>query len=387
MVLILSFVNVYSSGLPSIVLSSQDPDPVSPGNYVELSFRVSNPGENSISNLKLQLVENRYVTLAPNEDEIVDLGSIPAQSNSESGFTTAKVRVYIEDNAPVGSQEVRVKLINGVQESFKDFLITVREENPSLSVNVIQSIEELTYKPGEQKPLTLELENFNSIDMKNVKISIDTDVEISSGVETQADYYIVQGTNVQRIDSIDSNTKSSVSFTLGISPTASIQPYQIPVTVEYSDVLGNDYTEEFDVTVLVNADVDLLLTLDRVENGRVTFGIANPGPGIVKGAFVEITNSVDEVIGAEYIGDLNADDFQTVQIEYTPSAELESEDVTLKVDFSDGYYTADVEEKVFTIDGTATSERSSSSPIVLIIIVILIIVGAYFLLFRKRKVE
>ena len=375
--------SVYATGAASVVLSSQDPDPVKPGNYVDLSFTITNSGDSAISNARLELIENTYITRAPSEPQILELGAIPAFATEENGFTVAKVRVFVDELTPIGSQEVDVRIRTNSQEFIRTFFITVRQESPSLTLESTNTIEELTFKPGEQKELKLQLKNTNSISVKDIKLTLDTTSEDALTGATSNDFYIIGGTNVRRVNVINSGDSQEVNFNLGISPTASIAPYQIPITLEYTDVLGNSFTENVEVSILVNSPVDLIVTLDRIEQSKVTFGLANPGPGVVKGAFVEIRDSSNEEIASEYIGDLNADDFQTIQIDYNFGNKT-SEEVTVHVDFADGFYSEQEKEKAFTLTNNAAQAQGGSSTFVFVLIIIAIAVGGYFI-FRRRK--
>ena len=374
-----------NSGVANVVLFSQSPDPVQPGNYVDLSFRISNPGTSTISNAQIELVENRYISRAPNEPRIIELGAIPAFTTSDTGFTIAKIRVFVDETTPIGDQEIELKIGEGSQEFTRSFIVSIREDRPSLIVEVVGEIDDLTYSPGEQKTLTLQLENTNSIDLRDVRVSVQTsqreESPTTSGFTTDSDFYILQSSNVKRIETIEARNSQEISFNLGISPTATIKPYQIPLTIEYSDVLGNSYTEEVSISVLVNAQTNLLLSLDRVESSRVTFGLANPGPGVVRGAFVEIFDDEGNEISSEYIGDLNADDFQTIQIDY--SAQNTTQDIELVVKYSDGYYQSLDTSKSFTIEAQNSGNGASSSSVIYIIIVVALIAGFFW--YRKRK--
>ena len=356
---------VYSDvGFANVVLSSQDPDPVSPGNFVDLSFKVSNPLDEPITNVYFEFLENEHITLASFEDDVKFLGVIPAYSSESSGFTIIKFRAFVTDLAPIGEENFEIKMKANSQEIVKKFTLNIKEESPSVDLQLSQSIEDVTFKPGEQKGFELVIKNFNSISIKDIKLTLDTSQD-SNGDSN--DFYVLGSTNVKRVNLIQPNEEQRVVFNLGISPTASIQPYQIPVSIEYEDVLGNSYTEEVLVSIIVNAQTELLLSLDKYENSRVTFGLANPGPGVVKGAFVRVYDSNSEEITTEYIGDLNADDFQTIQFDYELSDS--SETVLVDVVYSDGYYVSQGLQKEFVLQLDKSSSSSNSSSLLLFLII------------------
>lgn len=376
---------------PNIVLSSQNPDPVKPGNYVDLSIKVTNQGTSPINDAQIELVENRYVTLSASEEKVSNVGAIPTQSTNQEGFVIVRKRVFIDENAPLGNLFVDIKVKSGSSEISKSLPIVVRDSKPSLQVITANSIEDVTYYPGELKPFTLTLSNTNAISLQNIRLTLfdSNSDEISSTqvpntINTDSDaFFITQSTNAKRVQSINSNDEVEVSFNLGVSPNAQIRPYQIPLKIEYEDTLGNSYTEEIEFSILVNSEQNVYLTLDRISNEQVIFGIANPGPGVVKGALVSLYSQDNEKISSQYLGDLNSDDFQTIQFDTNSLNTNSSQNVKLVVEFSDGFYNPKTIEEDFTLDFNPNAQNSNSYVSTIIILLVIGLIGYY--IYHKRK--
>ena len=385
---------IYASSNMNVIISSQTPDPVKPGNFVEVSIKITNQGSSSIQNAQIEVVENRFITLSANQNRVTRVGAIPAFSSQTDGFVIIRKRLFVDERAPIGEQLIEVRVTGDGRESSVNLPIFIQETKPSLRIDIKGSLEDITYHPGEIKPLEITLTNDNQIQLRNLRVTLQTSLggeanpaqpQISSQT---SNFFITQGTNTQRIRNLGSQESEEILFNLGVSPNAQIRPYQIPLLIEYEDVLGNLFTEQVELSVIVNAQENVLVTLDRLDRNQVTFGIANPGPGLVRGATVRLYDNNNEIIGTEYVGNLNADDFQTVQFR-TPSSSNQinpdnSRDVRIEVLFNDGFFSGQEISEQFTLELPLIEEQGSS--LTLIIIVILIIgVGGYFFIKRRKK--
>lgn len=333
----------------NVVLSSQNPDPVTPGNFVFLNVKVANSGDEDIKSATIELVENENFKIAQGSEKIKNLGAIPSYSTSNpaydsdevSGFVIAKFKVLVNENTPLGLNAVDFK-VKTTREYNYEFDILVEDENPTLEINKF----ELTkLKPGESGTLKIELENLNSITLKDIKLSLDLD-EVEDEILSMK-----SGSNQKRIAVLDSKATKIVEFELTSSPEASSVPYNLPVTIEFEDALGNTYTQEIIGSVLVYSKPQLAISIDSQETyskgkGKVTLAIANPGTSTIKGTQVELISSEKYSIlegKSHYIGDLNPDDFQTIQSQIYVNSNEET-DIKFKVTYLDSYNNENSEE-------------------------------------------
>lgn len=375
----------------NVILSSQDPDPVSPGNFVYLNVKVSNTGTAAISNLNLEMVENDYFTIAQGSDKIKSLGTIPAYSTTAStGFVVSKYKVYVSENAPLGlnTLEFIASSPTGLKYNF-DFDVLVQDSNPTITVNEI-TVNEI--EPGKSSQLTLEVENTNKVMLKDIIITLGLDTVEGTVLS------INSGSNQKKISSLNPGEKKTITFELVASPDALAKPYLLPVGISYKDSLENVFTSQVLGSIRVYSKPVLALNLDSQDTfttgtGKVTIAIANPGTSTIKGTQVEILSSEDYDVlsgGFQYVGDLNPDDFQTVQSEIYTSKEGAT--LKVKVTYSDSYnlqtveiydvklkgYTPE-ELKSFGMSGASSSGTSTTTYVVfLVLLVIAFFVGKRF---------
>lgn len=314
--LIASFTAVFSASGLNVVLSNQNPDPVSPGNIVELNVKVSNPTDRQTGLIEVEFIENEYFKIVEGQEKIRALGIMPPFSSfaSSTSYGIAKFQVKVSDETPIGTFPVRIKVSDPDGESFYDFDVSVLEENPKVEVKNI-NIE--TTEAGRSSQLSMEIENLNSIELQNVVITLNLDQVEDKILSTTS------GSNQKIIRFLGSQESATVQFDLSVSPDALSKPYLLPATIEYEDTLENVYTEMVMGSVRVYSEPMVVVKLDSQEKfstgrGKVTLSISNPGTSTVKGTQIEVMPSEDYSVlegDFQYVGDLNPDDFQTVQID------------------------------------------------------------------------
>jgi hypothetical protein len=386
----LGMTSVYAAGGLNVVLSSQNPDPVTPGNFVYVNVKVSNSGTSSLPDVGIRLIENDNFQIAQGSDINQNLGAIPALSNldSSSGFVIAKCKLLVDEKTPLGLNTIEFEVRDGSQIYTYDFDILVQDANPSIRVGDFKAE---TVEPGKSTKLTIDLVNDNTIDLKNVIVSLDL-----SNVQDSV-FSTISGSNQKIIGLLSPGKTKTVEYNLVTDPTASSKSYNIPVIIEYDDALGNSFTSNGLASVQVYSAPLLSVKLDSQDSfttgaNKVTLAVSNPGTSSIKGTQIEIMSSDNyEVIEGQfqYVGDLNPDDFQTVQANlYVKSNE--DFNVVLKVKYLDSYNTVnedviEIPVKVFTntqlkeFGLAAASSSSALGSVFGFIVLVLIIAGAYVL--------
>lgn len=305
----------YSAGGLNVVLANQNPDPVSPGNFVELNVKISNSGNVGIQNAKIIFIENNNFHIAKGKEKTKEIGIIPAYSSLDSAtsYVMAKFLVEVAPNTPLGENPVEFSLETSEGLYSYEFDITVQDANPTLIVNDFKIN---TVEAGKSEELTIEIENTNSVTLNNIVLSLGFDSVENEALST------LNGASQYVISSLKPNEKKTITFEILVSPDAESKPYLLPLNINYEDTLGNSFTSEIFGSVKVYSKPFPLVKLDSQDiytkgKGKFTLAVSNPGTSTVKGTQIEILPSEDyTIIGGnfQYVGDLNPDDFQTVQM-------------------------------------------------------------------------
>lgn len=326
-----------TSGL-NVVLANQNPDPVSPGNYVYVNVIVSNLNDEDINDAQIRFKPNEYFKLAPGMDNLKQIGVIPKNSGASSGASSyyiAKYKVAVSNNIPLGLNPIDFDVIAEGKTFSYNFDVLVQDSNPTIQVKEF-SVDQI--EAGKQQKATLNLLNQNSVDLKDIEVKLNLDKVDSQILSTPS------GSNSFRISNLASQEEKSMEFDLAVNPQAQARNYLLPITISYKDALGNFYTQDLMGSVRVNSESKVELVLDSQNiytsgNIRTVFAIANPGTSAVKGTQVNILPGDNyEVLEGknQYIGNLNPDDFQTIQSQIFVKEQKETT-INVELTYSDSY--------------------------------------------------
>lgn len=392
LILIVSVSAINAAAGLNVILANQNPDPVSPGNFVYLNVQMSNVGDQAIKIDQIKFNENSNFKIAQGESLTQEVGLLSSfSSSSEDSLVVTKYKILVSDKAPLGLNTVNFDIItpNGVFNY--EFQVLVQDNNPIVHV---ENIEVEQASPGDTTQLKVTLSNVNSINLKNVKTAIDFS---NANIDTSA-ITIAKGSNEKIISTLNANEQSTLTFDIAINPGTTSQTYLIPIKITYEDTLENAYENTVYGSVKVYSKPQLSLNLDSqdiytIGKGKFTLAIANPGNSQIKGVQIQILDSPDyQIIEGEnqYVGDLNPDDFQTLQgtiyIKNANEATLK-----VKVDYADSYDVAneeiiDIPLKIYNQEQLQTlgfAQAGKSSTMLYIIILVITLGGIYF--WRKRR--
>lgn len=381
-----AIVSVSAAGGLSVVLNNQNPDPVSPGNFVFVNVKVSNAGSDNVKFASIEFLENENFKLAQGETFKQEIGSVPAfSSTSSSSYYIAKYKLLVDDGTPFGMNTLKFILNADGGLSEYEFDILVQDANPTITVSSIE-VDEI--EAGDSGKFVLILENSNSAKLSDVTLRLNLDEVEEQILSTKS------GSNLFVVGSLSADEDNIVEFDLVVSPDASAEPVLLPMTIEYEDSLGNSYVQDLSASIRVYSNPEITFKLDSQEvysvgSGKITFAIANPGTSTVKGVSVEILNGDSyEVIDGdfEYVGNLNPDDFQTLQSEiYIKNSDVAT--LKIKLSYSDSYNVKkeeiiDVPLKIYssedlTMFGLAGAKSSSGGYTSIIVWLVIVIIGFY----------
>ncbi|MBI2101400.1 hypothetical protein HYT53_02215, partial [Candidatus Woesearchaeota archaeon] len=165
----------YYGESPSIVVSlaSQEPDPVEPGNIAEVSFKLDNQGALA-KEVVFEIFPEYPFSMLPGESASKNVGTLgTAQDTATSVFVKYKVKV--DQHAVDGSHEIRARYKSSGFNTWvtvKDLKVKVQSKDAILSVEKFSTIPEFM-PPGSKARLMIELKNYATSLLKDVKVSLE----------------------------------------------------------------------------------------------------------------------------------------------------------------------------------------------------------------------
>src|SRR3989344_3142313 len=142
-----------------VTLVNQEPDPVEPGKYIDVRFRIENIGSEAAEEVVFELVPSFPFSLAPGDSAVQVLGTINSRDIDEKG-TVVKYRIIVDEKAIDGENELKVRY-NTKDSGYSEpdaFEINVRSPDAIVSVDAIK-VENDAVAPGEKSSLTITLKN------------------------------------------------------------------------------------------------------------------------------------------------------------------------------------------------------------------------------------
>lgn len=333
MFIVLVVMGGVSAAFPEIEASilRYEPTPAEQGNTVDVWIQAVNTGE-KVENVVVKFEPEYPFSLPPGQPETMNFGTVSALEDKVEKFT-----LFVDPNAPNGDQEVTFWFRSGVTDDWTEFrgVITVQTQNAVLVIENY-TVSPSPVLPGQTMKLDLLLRNAGSIGVKNLDISIDLEDGKFSTIGTGAK---------QRVDYIGPGGTRNVRFTLASDTTTEVKLYPVPVEMEYQDERNKAYVDEPKISLLVNADPELSLMVDgtdferRSRPGTVSLQVVNKGVVDVKYLTVKLAGSEEYEIlspsNEEYVGNLDSDDFETVDFIIEPKVDRPRLNVLLE--FKDPY--------------------------------------------------
>ncbi|MBI3035832.1 hypothetical protein HYY71_05925 [Candidatus Woesearchaeota archaeon] len=309
----------YFGKVPNIIVSlaKQEPDPVEPGKEFEARFKLDNNGTTA-SNVEFEILPEYPFSALPGESPTKFIGTLgTSQEGKQSVVVRYKARVA--QDASDGSHEIKVRYKSdnlGSWATLEGMKIKVQTHDAIIAVEKFFTSPSVT-APGERTKLGIELKNYATSLLKDVKVSLNIEKSDES-----MPFAPVSSTNEKVISYIEPQAAIPLEFELLVDSDAASKAYKIPLKIAYSDTLNKNYSKTNLVTIVVGDSPDLGVTLERTEvytsrsTGSVVLRLVNKGSPDIKFLNVKVLQNENvRVVGADeaYVGKLDSDDFSTAE--------------------------------------------------------------------------
>ncbi len=356
-----------------------EPAPAEQGNTVDVWVELSNAGTKA-DRVAVKFVPEYPFSLPAGAKGEYDVGSVSAIESR-----VVKFSVFVDPTAPNGDSDVKFQFkYDSEQWIVLESPISIQTQNAVLVVDSYK-VTPSPITPGQAVKVELQLRNAGRIAVKNVDVSIDLEDGKFSTIGSGAK---------KRVDFIGFGETETVSFELASDTSTEVKVYNIPVTLKYVDEKNKEYSDTAKISLVVNAKPEISLTVDKTDFGSkkvpgiVTLKVVNKGVVNMKYLTVKLVQTPDyDVLSPSneaYVGNLDSDDFETVDFTVKPLVESPRLSVTLEfkdpynIDFSTQY---DLPLRIIT----AAELGKSSTPWTAIIVGVVIVGIVLYWWFRRRK--
>ena len=381
--------SVSDSAFITISLVNQAPEPVGPGEKLELKFNVENRGTEPAKDVVVEMVP-RFPFLVDDSEKTKALGSL---SGRQKGKDAVLVRFFltVDSGAGYGINQVGIRYKTATQgwTLIDNFNVSVGQRDLPLAVISVSTVPEALV-PGKESVIKLDVANLGKTDALNVRVRLNFSDSLP--------FTAYGTTNEVLIPRIAQGAVATASFTVITDPDASSAVYPVPVFMRYVDNSGRNYTlsgETFGVAVSSKPELTAAVLDNELlkfnSKRKVSVEIINAGLTDVKFLTAALLKSGSyEVLsaGTTYVGDIDSDDSETVSYDVfltTPGP------LMLQLDYFDALNNPhrqllELPVKVYSSSDIRKFGLEKSNSKGLLVTVAIVIVGLLaYRKFRKKK--
>jgi len=369
LLLILLSISIAEASVASININWQlSSSVVRPSSVATILLTISNPGI-ELTNVVIKATPGPYITLTGGDK--IELGALPSAASSQIAFS-----IKIDDNALSTSSYVYLKAQYYASSSSyeKDLYIPITIiRDPILEIVNVKFND--TVEPGKTFLLSFDISNKGDSAAKDLKIRLNK-TSLFTTPDSAGEFVLSE---LRPLESI------SLKFLITLSPGAEVGIESIPLILSYfDDIKTNNYTEAKSIGLKITGSIDFVVTVNSYNNffygrsGEVSISIANRGSSPAE--YLSARAYSDFGSKEFYIGSLDADDSETIELPQDLSRASDKYPVYVKLDYKDKFENEYSVEK--TLEVVPSNAPIDYNIVFIISAVVLVIV---YWLYRKRK--
>ncbi len=381
----------------SIILQSQSPDPVEPGQIVTIKFKVENSAKETTEDVIIELLPKFPFKLYGDVAK-KNIGKLQAVTTGADA-TIVEYRLKVDDDAAEGETEIELKVLlfgnDGIIYKDDDFMIDIQTHDAILDITSITSNPE-QIAPGETAEVSIMVKNLADSLLKDIKFKLD----LGGDTLPLAPY---QSSSERRISQLKSNFQNSMNFKIIADPDATPGLYKVPLSITYNDEKGNAYSVSDVLAVVIGetpkikAYIKKSSVMQKNKEGKITLEIANTGTSDLKFLELFLLPSEDyQLITTSnyfYLGDVDSDDTESEEINVFINRGIKTLTLPIKLKYLDANNKPFQQQFDLELPLYSTSklkqfgliENGNTSKYLFILI--LIIAGYFYYLKRKKPEE
>lgn len=389
-----------------VSLTSQTPDPVEPGGYVELRFKVENIGAEYAKDVVFELLEGYPFSLDQGVSAKREVGDMYMYQAGEEAYVLY-YKVRVDKDAIDGDNEVKLRFStdDGYTWSRENFDIRVQTSQPVLSVNSV-ILEPDQIAPGKTSDITIILENKADSLLRNIKVNLGVLTKTTTTTTvttTELPLTPVGSSNEKMIDSISPHKTKNVTFKLIADADATSKIYKLPLNLEYSDILGTNYSKTYYTSVIVGEEPELVVSIESSEiissgkAGTVSLRFTNKGSSDLKFVYAELMQSEKyDMISSPgvYVGNIDSDDYESADFDlYVKRTRDKIVQLPLRIEYRDSNNKEFKKDLILKLNlySSSTAKKyglvASSSPIYSILLILIILFLLRWYIKRKKHID
>jgi len=358
--------------VPSLSVGWQlSSDILRPGGEATISMTFTNTGVTEVSNVFVTATLGPYLKLTSGVTEL-ELGAISSASSQQAAMS-----FKIDSDAISTSTFITLKVeyYSGTSKYTKTISIPVMIRRlPILQIENVDYDQGIV--PGKLTTLSFDVVNVGDGPAKDLKVKLN-----------QTDLFILESSSGQLlIQSLGANQKETVQFPIIIDTEASVGINSIVVILDYYDESkSTTYSESSKIGAPVSGQAHFITSVDGGErffygsSGFAEVTVSNSGTGPAE--FVTIIAESDYGLKEFYIGSLEPDDSETIDLPQDLRGVSTSYPIKLTINYRDKYQNDySVVKNIQAVPGNAPFDYT-----IIIIVVVLVVIVVWYYRRTKKK--
>lgn len=307
--------------------TNMEPTPLQTSEYGDVWLEVTNEGDSTARDVKVEFNENYPYSVDPGEKTSWDLGTLVPGEEYQ-----IHLEVKVDENAVEGTNPLSFTTSTRPDVQIEQEVdVEVRTDNSILSVEEVNLSDKVA--PGSSERMELTLKNMADSYLKNIEVKLDLSEKIPMATQNSA---------VKNLEKIKPGQEGKISFNLQVDESAENGVIRLPIMLTYENEAGTEFTKETSTGVVVGGEPQLEVGINsenQLSAGKtqtITLRVVNRGHGSAGFTELEIQDGENyEIISPNsvYIGEMDADDYQTAEFEIYVENGVESLSMPVELDY------------------------------------------------------
>ena len=346
-------------------LSSQA---LKPDSEAVMTLTFTNAGVTEITNVFVKATPGQYLRMISNSS--IEVGALSAASTQQVSMIIKADSKAVTSNTFV---ILDVTYYSGTSSYSKSVYVPVEiRRYPILQIENVDY--DKTTEPGKSVLMSFDITNVGDGSARYLKISLGN-----------SSLFSLEGSGGDMvIDRLGPDESQEVEFPIIINPDADVGINSIPVMISYQDEARiSNYSQTISIGLTVTGDAAFVASVSPGSNfyygtvGEAAITISNSGSGPAE--FVTV-NAISEYGSQEfYIGSLDVDDSDTIDLVQNLIGASGSYPITLEISYRDRFQNSYSVTK--TVEAMPTNAPTNYTGIFLIAVIV--IVGIWY--YRKKR--
>ncbi len=289
---------------------SQDPDPGLPNRLLEVKLKIINTDRDPV-NLTVSIIPEwpfkKYREISKN----IELMGYQLGTYAQ----IVDFYVIINDSTPPGTYKLKVKYTDGSSYIIKE--IPIKIENDEVLFN-IENLKVEPQKIVDSGKVSFNLHNIGTISAKDVKIKL----MLPNG-------FSIKNTDTKNYLSFGKNEIKTITYEFETDPNIKPGMYSGKILIDYyNDDRTKHYSSEYNFGIIVNTKNKVYSFVEHYEYNEkkktveISIDVVNKGSQDIKYVKVKILPGDYKIVnGIGYIGDIDAGDYDSVDLAIEPKKE------------------------------------------------------------------